>query len=116
MLFMSEHFTPSPPKGAYTQVFAAVAPVVREQADKYKGAWLMPPNVISEATKPAENLELAAELWETTERLLHEIGVPRDPMGGVGEGSGGVTRGDHFPRGNSSPTSRRSYSTWSIVS
>jgi len=73
--FAVNYFMTTADKGAYTQVFAAVAPVVREQAEKYKGAFLMPPAQISNPTKPAENKELAKELWETTEALLKEMGV-----------------------------------------
>jgi len=66
---------PTPDQGAYTQVFASVAPLVREQADKYKGVFLMPPAKITSPSKPAESEELAKELWETTEALLKEMGV-----------------------------------------
>jgi len=65
----------TPDKGAYTHVFASVAPVVREQAEKYKGAYLVPFAKITSPSKPAESEELAKELWETTEALLIEMGV-----------------------------------------
>lgn len=35
----------------------------------------MPPAVVSKPCKATENMELAAELWKTTEELLKEIGV-----------------------------------------
>ncbi|TCD60880.1 hypothetical protein EIP91_009371 [Steccherinum ochraceum] len=71
----SHHLTPSPAKGAYTQVFAAVSPIVRKEKEKYGGAFLMPPAVVSKPNKAVENKELAGELWNTTEELLKEIGI-----------------------------------------
>ncbi|KAI0790325.1 NAD-P-binding protein [Abortiporus biennis] len=62
-------------QGSYASVFAAVAPTVRAEPEKYKGAYLTPPGVISKPSKDAENPELAKELWDTTESLLKEIGV-----------------------------------------
>ncbi|TCD60879.1 hypothetical protein EIP91_009370 [Steccherinum ochraceum] len=73
--WLSNHVTPSPAKGAYTQVFAAVSPIARKEKEKYGGAFLMPPAVVSKPCKATENMELAAELWKTTEDLLKEIGV-----------------------------------------
>ncbi|KAH8097034.1 NAD-P-binding protein [Cristinia sonorae] len=75
LTFLSNLLLPTAVKGAYTQVFAAVAPIVRQEADKYKGVFLMPPAVISKTSKPGESGELAKELWETTEALLNELGV-----------------------------------------
>ncbi|KAI0073654.1 NAD-P-binding protein [Panus rudis PR-1116 ss-1] len=65
----------SPDKGAYTPVFAAAASQVRQQAEKYKGAYLMPPGKVVAASKPADSEELAKELWDTSESLLKEIEV-----------------------------------------
>ncbi|THH19385.1 hypothetical protein EUX98_g8787 [Antrodiella citrinella] len=76
--FVLNHLTTSSEEGAYNHVFTAVAPVVREQAEKYKGAFLMPRgNITEKIIAPAEDMELAKELWETTETLLREIGVER---------------------------------------
>ncbi|THH27682.1 hypothetical protein EUX98_g6503 [Antrodiella citrinella] len=73
--FISHNFTSSPAQGAYTQVFAAVAPVVREQAEKYKGAFLMPPATLTKLSAASENMEIAKEVWDTTETLLKDIGI-----------------------------------------
>ncbi|TCD65449.1 hypothetical protein EIP91_002662 [Steccherinum ochraceum] len=62
-------------KGAYTQVFAAVAPIVRERAEQYKGVYLTPPAAITTPNKAGESKELAEELWKTTEGIIKEIGV-----------------------------------------
>ncbi|KAL4253094.1 NAD(P)-binding domain superfamily protein [Abortiporus biennis] len=69
------YFFSPPEKGSYASVFAAVGPAVRADPEKYKGAYLHPPGVIAKPSKDAEDMELAAELWDTTERLLNEIGV-----------------------------------------
>ncbi|THH31082.1 hypothetical protein EUX98_g3100 [Antrodiella citrinella] len=74
--WLTHALTPSASQGAYTRVFAAVAPVVRAEGEKYEGAFLMPPAQITKAIiKPADDPELARELWETTERLVKEIGL-----------------------------------------
>lgn len=73
--FMFKHLVTPVDKGAYTQVFASVAPEVRQHAELYKGAYLAPPAVISKPTKPGESPELAEELWNTTDGLLEEIGL-----------------------------------------
>lgn len=65
----------APDEGAYTSVFAAGSPVVREQAEKYNGSYLEPPGRI---TKPAPNalkVELQDELWNTTEKYLEDQGL-----------------------------------------
>jgi len=61
--------------GAYTSVFAAGSPEVRENAEKYKGAYLVPIAQVAQASEDALDDKLAVELWETTERILQEIGV-----------------------------------------
>jgi len=62
-------------KGAYTSAFAAASPEVREKADTYKGAYLVPVAKIGKVSKDGQSEALAKELWETTERILEEIGV-----------------------------------------
>lgn len=66
----------APSRGALTSVFAATAPVVRDQPQLYGGAYLQPPGKLGRAPNAdARSLELAEELWDTTERLLRDIGV-----------------------------------------
>ncbi|EMD32268.1 hypothetical protein CERSUDRAFT_99659 [Gelatoporia subvermispora B] len=62
-------------KGSYTTVFAAAAPAVRANPDTYKGVYLVPVAKIAKPSADASNAALAAELWETTERILADIGV-----------------------------------------
>lgn len=64
-----------PEAGAYTSCFAAAARVVRDKPDKYKGVYLMPVGVITQPSNNARKDDLALELWETTERILKEMGL-----------------------------------------
>lgn len=66
----------APSRGALTSIFAATAPVVRDQPQLYGGAYLQPPGKLGRPPNAdARSLELAEELWDTTERLLRDIGV-----------------------------------------
>ncbi|KZT68900.1 NAD(P)-binding protein [Daedalea quercina L-15889] len=65
-----------PARGAFTSVFAAAAPDVRADAERYRGAFLQPPGRIGTPPHPdARNPALARELWDTTERLLTGMGI-----------------------------------------
>ncbi|KDQ54409.1 hypothetical protein JAAARDRAFT_135807 [Jaapia argillacea MUCL 33604] len=64
-----------PSEGAYNSVFAAVSPVVRSKSTEFKGAYLMPVGKISKPSRLAQSDELAKELWDTTERVLKDLGV-----------------------------------------
>ena len=68
-------FLLSPSDGALNSVFAAVAPVVRANAGAYKGAHLRFPGVIGAPNQEALDVELAKELWESSEVILQEIGI-----------------------------------------
>ncbi|KAF2120885.1 short-chain dehydrogenase [Lophiotrema nucula] len=63
----SKAFTPA--EGAITPLYAAAHPEVREQADKYRGAFLLPWGGIK---TPSTLVERAPELWEISEKLLKE--------------------------------------------
>ncbi|KZT10383.1 NAD-P-binding protein [Laetiporus sulphureus 93-53] len=66
----------TPSRGAYTSVFAAVSPLVREQEQLYKGAYLQPPGRLSAPpNEDARKPELAEELWNTTEEILRNNGL-----------------------------------------
>jgi len=65
-----------PTRGAFTSVFAAAAPAVREETGRYKATYLLPPGRIGAPPHPdARNPVLARELWDTTERLLREMEI-----------------------------------------
>ena len=73
-------FFSSPAKGAYSTVFAAASPVVRTHWEKYKGAYLIPDTAQGGriATPPdprADSMELAEELWATTEGIVADLGL-----------------------------------------
>ncbi|KAH9928811.1 NAD-P-binding protein [Fomitopsis serialis] len=72
--FIANAFFTSPEKGAYSTVFAAAAPAVREDV-KYKGGYIVPPGKLGSVYSPTEDPELGKELWETTEKILADIGV-----------------------------------------
>lgn len=62
-------------KGAYTSVFAAAAPIVKEKPEIYKGAYLSPVAKIGKPLKKSTNPELASDLRNTTESILKDLGV-----------------------------------------
>jgi len=64
-----------PETGAYTSCFAAASPLVRRNPEKYRGAYLVPVGVITEPGDNAKRDDLALDLWETTEKILKEIGI-----------------------------------------
>lgn len=65
-----------PTRGAFASVFAAASPAVRLHADHYRGAYVQPPGRKGTPPHPdARSALLARELWDTTERLLGEMGM-----------------------------------------
>ncbi len=67
-------------EGAHNPVFAAASPKVRAQPEKYKGCVLEHVGKLSAPapggrTKQSRSLELADELWATTEKLLAEADI-----------------------------------------
>ena len=64
-----------PTKGAYSTVFAAASPLPRKDSAKYKGAFLKNPGTHSSANPVGEKEELRVELWETTEKVLKDLGL-----------------------------------------
>jgi hypothetical protein len=63
ILFSSE-------QGAYTNLFAAASPLVREKAELYKGGYLVPFGELEQVSADAENEELAKRMWETAEEIV----------------------------------------------
>lgn len=76
LLWIAKKFMPTAADGgAYNSLFAAAAPQVRKEADKFKGRYLHPVGRVVHQdyggiTKDSRNPELAQELWDTTEKLL----------------------------------------------
>jgi hypothetical protein len=65
----------TPLEGSVTSLFAATAPEIQQDKNKYAGAYLMPFGVPSpeDETQDAKNPTLATELWETTEKIVADI-------------------------------------------
>ncbi|KAL4248548.1 NAD(P)-binding domain superfamily protein [Abortiporus biennis] len=66
---------PTPDIAAHNSVFAAAAPIVKEKPKIYKTCYLDPIAKIGDVTAVAKDEALQKELWETTERLVEEIGL-----------------------------------------
>ena len=63
-------------KGAYNSVFAAASPVVREHPELYKGGYIEKKHgKVAQPSDNAQDPEIAAELWKTTEGFLESIGL-----------------------------------------
>lgn len=64
-----------PEVGAYTSCFATAASEVRDNPEKFKGAFLEPVGIVTPPSEVARRDELAEELWETTERILEDLRI-----------------------------------------
>jgi hypothetical protein len=62
-----------PDVGAYTTAFAAASPKVRTDA-RYRGGYLQPVAKLGYASALTNDVELAKELWNTTEEVLRDRG------------------------------------------
>jgi hypothetical protein len=64
-------------EGAMVVAFAAAAPEVVAQGEKYKGAYLTPESLPMPFTpsESARDARLREELYETTESILRELGL-----------------------------------------
>ncbi|KAF9473592.1 NAD(P)-binding protein [Pholiota conissans] len=69
-------FSVPPDEGAYNSCFAAASPLVRQDAEKYKGAYLEPVGKIGKAAANALRTDLQDDLWKTTEEYLESSGAP----------------------------------------
>jgi len=66
-------FFAAPSQAALTPGFAAASPEVRNEKEKYKGAYLVPVAQVTTPSKSAQNQKLATELYNTTEAVLKEL-------------------------------------------
>ncbi|KAJ7147027.1 NAD(P)-binding protein [Mycena crocata] len=67
-------FMTSPDDGASTSLFAAAAPIVRAEPEKYRGQYLLPVGKLAN-TSATKDTEMARKLWENTETYLQGLGV-----------------------------------------
>ncbi|KAF4334106.1 light induced alcohol dehydrogenase Bli-4 [Fusarium beomiforme] len=63
----------SPFEGAITPLFAAAHPEPAQQRDQYAGAFIMPFGGLKETTDDANNVELAKQLWSTSEKVVSGV-------------------------------------------
>ncbi|KAI5478274.1 NAD-P-binding protein [Pseudohyphozyma bogoriensis] len=63
----------SPLEGSFNSLFAATAPEVRREEKKWTGKYLVPHAKIKAPTERAQDDELAATLWATSERVVEDI-------------------------------------------
>lgn len=67
-------------EGAFTSVLAAASPQIRAEPEKYKGSYMVPVGKIPDPpmgahTKISRDMGLAGELWETSIRVLGDLGI-----------------------------------------
>jgi NAD(P)-dependent dehydrogenase (short-subunit alcohol dehydrogenase family) len=63
-------------QGAYNSVIAAASPVVRQNPDVYRAAYIQGDyGKVKKPSVDASNPEAATELWEVTSNYLKDIGV-----------------------------------------
>lgn len=62
-----------PIDGATTSLFAATAPEVRAEKDKYGGAYLVPFGQIASGSAMAQDEVLAKKLWDLSESVVQEV-------------------------------------------
>ena len=64
----------TPEAGSFTSCFAAASPLVKASS-KYKHAYLVPVGQIGRMGRNGRKNDLAVELWETTEKILGDVGL-----------------------------------------
>lgn len=68
-------FMKTPDEGAWPSLFAAASPLVRTDRGKFAGAYLSPDRKVVGTAKGTEDPETAKQLWNTTEKVLENLGV-----------------------------------------
>lgn len=63
----------TPEQGAYTSLFAATSPTVKEHKAQYAGAYLVPFGTISKPSAECEDLQAAKDCWETTDKVVKQL-------------------------------------------
>lgn len=69
ILWIMRHLGLEAREGAFTSVFAAASPDVKVHPEKYKGAYLIPFNRVSEGSKWSRDEGLRKDLWRCSEEL-----------------------------------------------
>lgn len=61
-----------PDQGVVTQLFAAVAPEVKEKTSAYAGQYIVPPGKVGPPRDDMKDEKVARDLWETTRSLVNK--------------------------------------------
>ncbi|KAF8580574.1 NAD(P)-binding protein [Ramaria rubella] len=73
---IASFFLKDPMIAAYSSVFAAGSNEIRLHPEKYRGAYIKPPNIIGEQSPVAMDIKRQDELWTFVENHLSSIGQP----------------------------------------
>ncbi|KZV69594.1 NAD(P)-binding protein [Peniophora sp. CONT] len=73
LAWLTRAFAMTPEQGAYTTLFAATAPEVREEREKYGGKYLVPFGKVQRPKKGARGEKKARILWEATEKIMDDL-------------------------------------------
>ncbi|KAF8880457.1 hypothetical protein CPB84DRAFT_1687570 [Gymnopilus junonius] len=73
--FLTWVFFKAPDEGAYNTCFAAASPIVRESADEFKGAYLVPVGKKVDTSPIAQKVDVQDDLWKTTEDYIHSLSL-----------------------------------------
>lgn len=73
LVFLYKHLTPTPLDGARTSLFAATHPDVKSNRELYGGAYLVPFGKIGSVSPEAKDVQLAENLWRTSEEIAEEL-------------------------------------------
>ncbi|EIN08062.1 NAD(P)-binding protein [Punctularia strigosozonata HHB-11173 SS5] len=69
-------FGASPDKGCHNSLFAATAPVVRAEAEKYKNSYLTPVGKLVEPSNEARKEDARIQVWNSLQTVCKDLGVP----------------------------------------
>ncbi|EIN08790.1 NAD(P)-binding protein [Punctularia strigosozonata HHB-11173 SS5] len=69
-------FGTSPDTGCHTSLFAATAPIVRAEAEKYKNSYLTPVGKIVEPSNEARKEDARIQVWNSLQTICKDLGVP----------------------------------------
>ena len=73
--FIAPWIWTAPSVGGENSVWAAASKAPKEQSGLYEGSFVKPVGKIMKLNETSGSERLAKELWETTEKVLKEIGI-----------------------------------------
>lgn len=62
----------SPSQGAYTSLFCLTSPLVKDQPEVYRGAYLVPFGRVVPPVPKARDVALQRKLWELSEEIVSD--------------------------------------------